>query len=194
VISEFCHCSVLLRLLTTTTTVGPSGLALPQPAATLFFAPVQTKAWYTSLARHLHGCHGLPARVENNRISQSPVLNASHPVMDPPRRSSWLVSTVTPDVLLAAAYESPSTVDYRIRRAESPLIATDAESEADILGRQTTKTWVNNTVKESSVTSHVRIRRQRIYTNDNRRLYHGSLNCPHTILRRSDIAQDIMTS
>jgi hypothetical protein len=92
-------------------------------------------------------------------------------------------------------------VDCRIRRAESPLIATDAESEADILGRQTTKTWVNNTVKESNVTDHDGIRsrilysmrRQRIYPNDNRRLYHGSLNCPHTILRRSDIAQDIMT-
>jgi hypothetical protein len=58
---------LLLRLLTTTTIVDPLGLAFPQPATTLFFAPVQTKAWYTSLARHhFHGCHGLPAPVDNN--------------------------------------------------------------------------------------------------------------------------------
>ena len=40
--------------------------------------------------------------------------------------SGWSEGIITPDVLLAATYEIPSTVDYRIRRAESPLIAAGA--------------------------------------------------------------------
>ena len=77
----------------------------------------------------------------------------------------------------------------------------DAESEADILGRETTKTWVNNIVKEYNVTAHDGIHNRILsmldsaYTPiDNRHLYHGTLNWPHMILRRSNIAQDELLS
>jgi hypothetical protein len=78
------------------------------------------------------------------------------------RMSFWLRPT----------YETPSTVDYRKRRPNCPLLLRiwGAESEGDMLGKQTKKTWVINTVKESNVTAHdgtrsriLSMRRKRIW-------------------------------
>jgi hypothetical protein len=57
--------------------------------------------------------------------------------------------------------------------------------------RHTGKADDDNTAHDGIRSRILSMRRQRIYPIDNRHLpvYHGFLNCPHTILRRSKITQ-----
>jgi hypothetical protein len=74
------------------------------------------------------------------------------------RRLSFWLRLIKPHPRLTTEYAGPNRRLLRMR---------DAESEGDIPGRQTTKTWVNNIFKESNAHDGVRsrilsMRRQRM--------------------------------
>lgn len=81
-------------------------------------------------------------------------------------------------------------------RRNRPLLLPmwDAEREADILGKESTKIWVDNTVKESNVAAHDGIRsrilsmRRCIYLTviDNPHLYIGTIRSSAVILHRTN--------